>query len=276
MIAIKTRALGATVVAAVIGGIALSAALGLWKTANAKEPVKIKSGEFAGLPNPADIRGSYTWADVAKAFSIPEAGVVAAFGGSGADEKVNSLEARYAEKLPAGAEIGTDSVRLFAALYAGLPFEAAADTILPKEAIEVLRAGGRAESARIEAAAARALGAAPPTEAPKPAQQPSAAKAAPAPSPPAPSAAPQAAASPQAVGSEKPGSAATVEHAPAAGAVTGKTTFGDLKSWGFDMGKVSELLGGEGPAAQAVKDYCSAKGLSFSEVKVKIEALAPK
>jgi hypothetical protein len=260
MIAIKTRVLGATVVGAIIGGIALSSALGLWKTTTTKEPVKIRSGEFAGMPNPSDIRGSYTWADVAKAFSIPEASAVAAFGGSGPDEKVNSLEARYADKLPAGAEIGTDSVRLFAALYAGLPFEAAADTILPKEAIAVLRAEGRADPSLIDAAAARAPGAAP------------AAAAAPAVAPAAPPASSKAVAAVPSASAPSPSD----EHAPSVGSVTGKTTFNDLKTSGFDMEKVSELLGDLGPAAQAIKDYCSAKGLSFSEIKGKLEALAPK
>ena len=105
MIAIKTRVLGIASAAIVFGGIALSAALGLWKTTVSKEPARIESGEFAGMPNPSDIRGSYTWADVAKAFSIPEASVIAAFGGAGPDEKANSLESRYAGILPEGVRI---------------------------------------------------------------------------------------------------------------------------------------------------------------------------
>jgi hypothetical protein len=267
MIAIKTRTVGALTVAAIFGGIALSAALGLWKTTNTKEPIAIKSGEFAGMPNPSDIRGSYTWADVGAAFSIPVGSLIAAFGGSGPDEKVNSLEARYADKLPAGAELGTDSVRLFAALYAGLPHEAEADTVLPAQAIPVLRAEGKAAAALIDAAAARAYGAAPmvaAAAAPAPAQELSVPSSAPA----APVAAVQKPA--------EPAAAPAQEHAPAAGSVTGKTTFGDLKDWGLDMDKVSEMLGGLGPAAQAVKDYCSAKGLTFSEIKPRLEALAGK
>lgn len=135
MIKVKTGVLALTVIAAIFGGIGLSSLLGLWKTTAGKEPVKIKTGEFAGLPNPSDVRGSYTWADVAKAFSIPEASLLKAFEATNPADKVNSLEAMYAGKLPAGMEIGTGSVRLFAALYAGLPYEAEEGTVLPASAI---------------------------------------------------------------------------------------------------------------------------------------------
>jgi hypothetical protein len=262
MIAIKTRTVGILTVAAIFGGIALSAALGLWRTTNAKEPVAIKSGEFAGMPNPSDIRGSYTWADVAAAFSIPAERLVAAFGGAGPDEKVNSLEARYAGKLPAESEIGTDSVRLFAALYTGLPHAAEADTVLPIEAVAILKAEGKAAAASIDAAAARAYGASSTEKSAEPAPAPATA------SRETPASAPAAAAT------SGVAAAPAEDRDPVAGSVTGKTTFGDLKAWGVDMDKVSEALGGLGPPAQAVKDYCSAKGLSFSEKKPELEALA--
>jgi hypothetical protein len=78
----------------------------------------------AGLPGPSDIRGSYTWADVAKAFEIP----------------VESV-------------IGTDSVRLFPALYAGLPYETEGSTILPVTAIGILAKEGKGDKALIAAPA---------------------------------------------------------------------------------------------------------------------------
>jgi len=258
MIAIKTRTLGVATAAILFGGIALGAALGYWNTSSTKEPVKIKSGEFAGMPSPSDIRGSYTWADVAKAFSIPEASVIKAFDGSGSEEKVNSLESRYAGRLPDGTEIGTDSVRFFVSLYTGLPHEIEEGTILPKSAIAVLRAEGRAESALIDAAEARAIGSGGALGGQSTAAAPSAA---------APSASAPSASAPSAV---------SAEHAPAVGSIVGKTTFADLKSWGYDMAKVEEILGGIGPSAQAIRDYCSAKGLAFSEIKAKLEGIAPK
>lgn len=248
MIALKTRTLGILTVAIMLGGIALSAGLGLWKTTATKEPAKIRSGEFSGMPNPSDIRGSYTWADVAKAFGLPEASLVKAFGASGADEKVSSLEGLYAGKLPEGVEIGTDSVRLFVALYTGLPLEAGEETALPKSAIRVLRAEGKADSLRLDAAEKNAVETGTASAAGGGAVLPTAS-------------------SPEASGAE---------HVPVAGQITGKATFNDLVTWGFDMKKVEEICGGLGPSSQSLKDYCAAKGLSFSEVKAKLEGLAPK
>lgn len=267
MIAIKTKTLGIVAVAVIFGGIAASAGLGLWKTTSSKEPAKIKSGEFSGMPSPSDIRGSYTWADVAKAFAIPERSVITAFSGTGPDEKVNSLEALYAGKLPPGAEIGTDSVRMFVALYTNLPHEPEAETVLPKTAIDILRAEGKADEPRIAAAEARSLSIAGNPASILPSGQQSPVE----PLKPLESATTGEAAT-QAVSATP----ASVEHTPAVGAIVGKTTFYDLKSWGFDMKKVEAILGGTGPSSQSIKDYCTAMGLSFSEIKVKLEEAAPK
>jgi len=286
MIRVGTKTLGLLVAGTIFGGVALSAGLGLWKTQGSKEPAAIRSGEFAGLPSPSDIRGSYTWADVGKAFGIPPASLVRAFGAGSEAEKANSLEAKYGEvALPPGTEIGTDSVRLFVALYTGLPHEPEADTILPMAAIEVLRAEAKGDRALVEAAALRAYapGASAPASA-APAASQAAPSAAPAPAAPA-SAAPAASAAaavPAASGAApKTGvgtgtAAATESHEPVAGSIVGKTTFGELKDWGFDMAAVEALLGGLGKSGESVRDYCSAKGLSFSEMKTKLQELAPK
>lgn len=65
---VNSRILAAAVVVILFGGIAVSAALNMWSTSPAREPVKFAAGEFAGQANPADIRGSYFFADVEKAF----------------------------------------------------------------------------------------------------------------------------------------------------------------------------------------------------------------
>ncbi len=273
MTRIKTATLGLVIVAAMFGGIALSIAFGYWKTESTKEPVKIKEGEFAGLPNPADVRGSYSWADVAKAFTIPEDKVLEAFGATDPAQKVNSLETKYAGTLPEGVEIGTGSVRLFAALYTGLPYEADAGTVLPASAIAVLRSSGKAEAARIDEAAAKAIGDASGTAAPAAAAPaPAPAKAVPAPaSTPAPAAQAKPAAPTTTVAA-----AAAQEHVAVAGTIVGKTTFGDLASWGYDMKKVEAILGGLGPASQSIRDFCEAKGIEFSTVKTSLGDLGKK
>ncbi len=278
MIRVNTRTLGVLVLGAVFGGIALSAGLGLWKTQNTKEPARIKTGEFAGMPSPGDIRGSYTWADVGKAFNIPVASILTAFGAASATDKANSLEAKYAAMgLPAGSEIGTDSVRLFVALYTGLPHAPEADTILPLSAIAVLRAEGRGDRAAIEAAATRAF--------PQPSAEAGKTSTAQVAVPPAGGSAQAAATSAPAATALSAGGAAGgaggttgagETHVATAGTVTGKTTFGDLKSWGFDLAAIEALLGGLGKPSETVRDYCAAKGLSFSEMKERLSALAPK
>jgi hypothetical protein len=285
MTRIKTTALGLAIVAAMFGGIAISMAAGYWKTESTKEPVKIKEGEFAGLPNPADVRGSYTWDDVAKAFAIPVEKVLEAFGATDPAQKANSLEAKYAGTLPEGVEIGTGSVRLFAALYTGLPYEADEGTVLPASAITVLRADGKADKARIDEAAAKAISVTPAAPAPSaPAAAPSAA-AAPAKAAPAAPAVPAAAApAPAPAAQAKPATpaaptttvaaAAAQEHTPATGTIVGKTTFGDLAGWGYDMKKVEAILGGLGPSSQSIRDFCEAKGIEFSTVKTSLNELA--
>lgn len=272
MTRIKTTTLGLAIVAAIFGGIALSMAFGYWKTESTKEPVKIKEGEFAGLPNPADIRGSYTWADVAKAFAIPEGKVLEAFGATDPGQKVNSLETTYAGALPEGQELGTDSVRLFAALYTGLPHEPEASTVLPMAAIAVLRAEGKADASRIDAAATRAFGGLPVAPVP----------AAAAPATPAETVTTQAPAKPAAAPATSPVTTATTvaipgtaqERESVTGTIVGKTTFGDLAEWGLDMKRVEAILGGLGPAGQSIRDYCEVKGLEFSSVKTSLNELA--
>jgi hypothetical protein len=84
--------------------------------------VAIREGEFAGMPNPLDIRGSYTWDDVAGLLTFDVELALKAFGASDPTTKVNTLESIYGEaSLPEGTEIGTDAVRLFVSLLTGLP-----------------------------------------------------------------------------------------------------------------------------------------------------------
>lgn len=129
---------GLLTVAILIGGILLSVAFGLWKTSSTKQPALIKSGSFAGMPNPADIRGSYTYQDVTNAFAVPVEVLLAAFQSQNGAQRLGDLEELWLANIPAGTEVGTDSVRLFVALYTGIDFEAEEGTLLPTSAIEVL------------------------------------------------------------------------------------------------------------------------------------------
>jgi len=122
------------------GGIGLSTALGWWETESTKEPAKYTEGEFAGMANPADIRGSYTFGDIANSFDITPEMLTQAFQvttNDSASFAVKSLEEMY---LDSGYEIGTNSVRLFVAYYLGLPFDTAGEEIyLPRPAVNILQ-----------------------------------------------------------------------------------------------------------------------------------------
>jgi hypothetical protein len=105
------------------GGIAVSAALGWWQTESTKVPAAFTEGEYEGQANPADIRGSYTFSDISDSFDVTPEILAQAFqvtSDGPASFAVKDLEALY---LDSGYEIGTNSIRLFVAFYAGLPFD---------------------------------------------------------------------------------------------------------------------------------------------------------
>lgn len=242
MIVLRYSSLAAVAAVGVFGGVALSSALGYWNVESTKVPAAIKSGEFAGMPSPSDIRGSYSWNDVAKAFALPVGDLTRAFGASDAGQRVSILEDIWAGKLAEGLEVGTDSVRLFVSLYTGLPHEGEEGTVLPETAVAVLRGAGKGDPERLAEAAARAVPAAGPAAGP----------------------------------AMTAGSAAEHTEAKPAGTIVGKTTFADLRSWGFDMEKVRSLLGGLGKDGETVRDYCAAQGLEFSSVKTALQEMAPR
>ncbi|MFA5853185.1 MAG: hypothetical protein WC820_10810 [Spirochaetales bacterium] len=285
------KSMAIIVVGVFVIGIASATILGFWQTTSTKEPVTIKEGEFAGLPNPSDIRGSYTWADVAKAFNFDVKLILRGFNATVETEKVNTLEAIYGEAgLPEGVEIGTDSVRLFVSLLTGLPHTPEEGTILPASAIPVLRENGKADTALIDAAAVKAFDT---SKMAAPAAVPAAAPAVAAPASPVPAAAP-AVAIPATVPAPQPATVQTpataqpaattpstvkavsteAEHVAVIGTVTGKTTFKELKDWGLSEEKIKSVTDGKiGPDGAAVKDWAAANGLTFSELKVKLQDL---
>ena len=140
---LTSKPLAMIVLAVIFGGILFSSAMGWWATESTKVPVTFTEGEFAGLSNPADIRGSYTFGDISKSFDVTPDVLAQAFGiteGDPAAFAVKELEAIYTES---GYEIGTNSVRLFVAFYTGLPFDTTDQEIyLPQSAADILLAKG--------------------------------------------------------------------------------------------------------------------------------------
>jgi hypothetical protein len=245
---------------------------GYWRTTSSKEPAKFKSGELAGLPNPADIRGSYTWQDIEKAFGVPAAESAAAFSPEGhsfeTTGRVSELEEVYAGVLPEGFEIGTGAVRLFVSLYTGLPFEDEEGSVLPDAAIAILAARPGMDGDKLKAYALPGSSGANQAGAATPASQSGSAA--------TPAAAESSAAAGTSAGTGT-GSGAGTASASSGKAVVGKTTYGDLYDWGLTEAQVAAATGFKvGPRTQSVRDAATAAGIEFSTFKTALQALVDK
>lgn len=121
---INTLTMGIIILLLIFGGISSTLAMDLWSTTSDKTPAKIKEGYAAGSNNPADIRGSYTFSEVADAFGIDLGVLFEAFNIS-SDTDGNEIKTKDLENLykASEGEIGNESVQLFVALYKNLPIE---------------------------------------------------------------------------------------------------------------------------------------------------------
>ena len=226
------------------GGIGLSSVLGWWVTESTKVPVTFTEGEFAGQANPADIRGSYTFGNIGKAFEVTPEVLAQAFGINEADPAVFQVKELETNYLDSGYEIGTTSVRLFVAYYTGLPFDTAGQEIyLPQSATDLLLAKGNLTAGQIAYLEAYTVTASklPPAEQPV-----------------------------------VETTATVVGNSPATPedyTVKGKTTFGELITWGVPQTTLEQLIGGPMPdPAMTVKDYAAANDLNFETLKPSLQA----
>jgi hypothetical protein len=135
---LTAKPLAVIVLVIMFGGIAFSSAMGWWVTESTKQPVTFTEGDFAGQANPADIRGSYTFGDIARSFDVTPEVLAQAFGITEGDPAVFAVKELEAISLESGYEIGTTSVRLFVAYYAGLPFDTTGQEIyMPQSATDI-------------------------------------------------------------------------------------------------------------------------------------------
>ena len=223
-----------------IAGILFSSAVGYWKTENSKVPTKYTEGVFEGEANPADIRGSYSFSDLEKAFDIPVDTLAKAFGFS-ASENPEGIKIKEFEELYGvieDMEIGTGSMRLFVALYKGLPFEAEEDTAIPQPAWNILNKEGATDKDTLSGYSERVVAL-----------------------------------------EDLEISTGTVEHSEESEETTikGKTLFSDLLDWGLSQKQIEEVLGAPiGAAGMTIRDYCTEQGIEFSTVKTPLQDLLDK
>jgi hypothetical protein len=235
---ITSKTLAPVILIVFILGIGLSMAFNIWITESSKIPAIYESGEFSGVSNPADIRGSYKFSDIEKAFEIESSMLAAAFGmkdlENPEDFQIKGLEELYGATEDGGT-IDTDAVRLFVARYKGLPYTAEDTTRLPSPAVNILK--DKLAPADLEALRAISIQL-------------------------------------DAVRVEEIANPDADEHVEVEAVIKGKTTFDELISWGLSADEIESILGMEmGPRALTVRDYLSEKGLEFSEYKIELQEL---
>jgi len=237
---ITSKPLAVIVLVIMFGGIAFSSAMGWWVTESTKQPVTFTEGDFAGQANPADIRGSYTFGDIAKSFDVTPEVLAQAFGVTEGDPAAFAVKELEVISLDSGYEIGTVSVRLFVAYYTGLPFDTTGQEIyLPQPATDILLAKGNLTSEQIAYLEKYkvTLGASAP------------------------------------VAKSTPVVVATSSTVSEENIVKGKTTFGELLAWGVSQEIIESIIGAPLPdLAMTMKDYASANGLNFETLKPALQA----
>lgn len=150
----KLKAHSTLLIAALIvaAGVAATMFTGLWQTVGTRVPKKLEAAVEASPAgqaayDPADIRGSYTFGDITAYFGIPLTVLAEAFHvpeGEAEAFQVKGLGTVWQGDV----EIGTASVRMFAACYLGLPYTPAEEVWLPASAARLLAAQGKMTDAQ--------------------------------------------------------------------------------------------------------------------------------
>ncbi len=249
---IKSWHMGLVVLIVIFGGIAGTMAFNLWSTegggggqgsGDSMVPATFKVGEFAGEYNPADIRGSYSFGNISELWEIPLTELGTAFGLRAienlADFKCMDLHEAYAN-LGEDVEIGTGSVKMFVALYSGLPYTFADDEYLPQSAVELLKAKANLteeqrtflDTHSVDISGLRIA---------------------------------------------EPGVTEEYEES-AERIIKGRTTFKEVLDWGVPEEEIEAIIGEKLPATgMTIRDFANQKGIEFSTIKaallVKVDAL---
>jgi hypothetical protein len=263
----KSLPLGIAVLVIMFGGILISMQLNWWKTESERVPATFNDGEFAGEYNPADIRGSYSFGDINEHFNVPLRDLRVAFGvPEGVDVaqfKAKDLEMIYSDLAEAGYEIGTNSVRLFVAMYIGVPFEPGEETYLSSDAVEILITKAELsddqiaylEAHQVDISADTVAGDEEPDTVESEELEPADAE------------------KTDTTNDEKPDMAADhVEGEGQEGMVRGPTTFQNVLDWGVTQERVEEIIGGPMPnALVTIREHCFENGLEFGVIKLEMQ-----
>lgn len=246
---LTSKPLAISIFVIMFGGIAISSALGWWQTESTKLPATYTEGEFAGQANPADIRGSYTFGDIANSFDVKPEVLAQAFQVTTDDPAAFAIKELETMYLDSGYEVGTNSVRLFVAYYLGLPFDTAGEEIyLPEPASNILLNEAELTPEQLTYLETYTVDVVPASpvdgEADTTLSEESAAE----------------------------GESAQTESEAEEYVIKGKTTFGELIQWGVPQDVIESIIGAPMPdPAMKVKDYALANGLEFETIKTTLQ-----
>ncbi|MGI6711809.1 MAG: hypothetical protein ACOX4L_03620 [Bacillota bacterium] len=233
----KSRTLFIAIIIITFGGLLLADGLGYWQTTSNKQPTRINQGAYKGLPNPEDIRGSYTFLDIEKAFAIDSSVLARAFNIDTNNPdllKAMDIEKAYSY-LGDDFEIGTGSVRLFVSIYTGVPYVSVDN--LPSTAVKVLEEHGKWTDTLEEELGNYII---PVDDTPIPF-------------------------------SPSPDTKSPDEEHPVTGEISGKTTVKDVINFGLTLKEVEEIMGMEIKNTNLpIRDLCEQNGLSFGTIKAAI------
>ena len=217
-------------------GIGITMISGYWRTESSKEPARYTAGALAGEYNPADIRGSYSFSDLEKAFGIPVETLAKAFGFTGnenpGDILIKSFEEVYG--IVDGREIGTDSMRFFISLYLDRPYTPEEDTALPQPAYNILKKESSLSEETLAALEEKIVS----------------------------------------LENVRLIETLTAEEPEVLMEIKGKTTFAELLDWGLSREQIEEALGMPmGQTSLSVRDYCMDQGVEFAEIKSALQEM---
>lgn len=247
-----------TVFVLLFGGIYVTIGTGHWATEREAEPIKLESGAY----DPADIRGSYAFAEVEEFFGVPANLLFDAFGIP--EEKrtdqflIKDMEGIFEPVILEGeeVEVGTDLVRVFTSLYTGLPYESTETTHLPEGLVKALIAENTLSEEQQFYWKAHTFPLVLAGETPAEETQ-------------------------TAASGEQAGEQPETISSPAAETPTveikGRTTMGELLLFGLTKEQFQDITGVEMPgSAVKMKDFVDANGLDMETIKTRmLEVLAP-
>jgi len=266
---IRSKTLGVTIAIVIFGGIVGASALGLWNTKSGRKPARIQrsesvgevAGENAGTGayDPAELRGNHRFGEISEMFDIPLEILSRAFAiPADVDPttfRTQNFDSIYPE-FEGEQEIGNGSMKWFVALYTGLPYEFEDDeeaTYLLRPAVDILMSHSDLTAEQIAYLDAHTIEIEIENaefNTPEDELQSS---------------------------DITDGDAEETEHNQDEMFVAGKTTFADLLDWGVPVEKIEALIGGEIPnRLMLVRDYCTENGLSFGNIKRKLQVEADK